>query len=207
MQLGDRLRERNAGTNGNDKDGRDEKCYLFPSLRYASACQDYLRQYSPPIRTVDEAEIRVECCELTIPSSPPEGKQGMILFMAYFPPDLARLAKSFWQHPGLGISSRMAEYYLSILALEANQHNLRGGERSWGSLLGRDDIRPFHALPRAEADEAKRIITDRIAQLAGAKSEADVVLFPSGMSAIWHVHLAIVECFPGSKSVCFGYVL
>lgn len=76
----------------------------------------------------------------------------------------------------------------------------------------------LHELPLAKAAEAKRILRQRIADLVvedpsmeksariaqRVVSEDDVVLFPTGMAAIWHTHLALVKCFPGSKSVSFG---
>lgn len=79
-------------------------------------------------------------------------------------------------------------------------------------------IPPFHVLDLAEAAEAKQTVRRRIANLVvedpsiekSARvaqrivTEDDVILFPTGMAAIWHSDLALVECFPGSKSVSFG---
>ena len=79
-------------------------------------------------------------------------------------------------------------------------------------------IPPFHVLDLAEAVEAKQTVRQRIANLVvedpSIEKSArvaqrivtgdDVILFPTGMAAIWHSHLALVECFPGSKSVSFG---
>ena len=76
----------------------------------------------------------------------------------------------------------------------------------------------LHALPLAKAAEAKRTFRQGIADLVvedrsmeksariaqRVVSEDDVVLFSTGMAAIWHIHLALVERFPGSKSVSFG---
>lgn len=74
-------------------------------------------------------------------------------------------------------------------------------------------------LPVSEASFAKRQLRRRIAGVLikessqapddfavslGEPTEDDVFLLPSGMSAIWHAHRAIMEAFPPSKSVCFG---
>jgi len=165
----------------------------------------------------------------------------------FFPTSLAYPAKLFWQYTGIGMSSRMAEYCLSILFHETG---ISGGVRSqaaprttWDATCpapastpnprdaklttcnDRDDtamikqaIPPFHVLDLAEAAEAKQTVRRRIANLVvedpsiekSARvaqrivTEDDVILFPTGMAAIWHSDLALVECFPGSKSVSFG---
>jgi cystathionine gamma-synthase len=153
------------------------------------------------------------------------------LYVVFFPSDLARLAKSFWQHTGTGISSRMAEYCLSVLSHQTEVSSgyptppLTPNLPEPSTCNNNDDMTtlsgvasPLYALPLVKAARAKQIVRQRIANLVvedpsmeksariaqRVVSEDDVVLFPSGMSAIWHVHLALVQCFPRSKSVSFG---
>jgi cystathionine gamma-synthase len=38
-------------------------------------------------------------------------------------------------------------------------------------------------------------------------SEDDVYLYPTGMSSIFHIHRALLDCRGRLKSICFGYVL
>lgn len=182
------------------------------------------------LRVVRRA-INVPLSGNAISASEPETPSHIEFYVVFFPPDLARLAKSFWQHTGTGISSRMAEYCLAILSRQAEVSsgyptppltpNLKNMPESstcndMTTLSGVDS--PLHSLPLVKAAEAKQIVRQRIANLVvedpsmekSARiarcvvSEDDVVLFPSGMSAIWHAHLALVECFPRSKSVSFG---
>lgn len=220
----------------------DEKCHLFPSLTYAEACRAYLETYAPS--SPGPGKLRVAKHAICVPSprngiSPQElGACGYIeLYIAFFPADLAPLAKSFWQHTGTGISSRMAEYCLSILSHETEVlADVRARAflhetyptpklKNMPESNGKDDMgmlkrttTSLHALPLVKAADAKRVLQRRIADLVvedasmemGARiaqrivCDDDVVLFPTGMSAIWHTHLALVEYFPGSKSVAFG---
>lgn len=227
---------------------------MFPSLKFGEACQNFLQAYAP--RPLKDGDIRVVRFDVVIPKhagpitlspTPTPPPEIVELYVVFFPVDFARLGKSFWQHTGVGIPSRMAEYCLAILSLEttsavgvASGHlpSLEGPGHSYptppltppvanvtkddnGQVnrkagIAYDDVQPFHPLPIAEAIRAKKVIRDRIADLVvGNRSISDsntqrsitsddVVLFPTGMSAIWHTHLAVVECFPRSKSVCFG---
>jgi cystathionine gamma-synthase len=45
----------------------------------------------------------------------PSSQQGIELHIVLFPSEASPLAKQFWQHTGLGISSRLADYCLSLL--------------------------------------------------------------------------------------------
>ena len=54
------------------------------------------------------------------------------------------------------------------------------------------------------AEEAKRTVRQRIANLAGVPADC-VLLFGSGMSAIFTVYRAIHRIFPGRRSVQFGF--
>ena len=55
-----------------------------------------------------------------------------------------------------------------------------------------------------DADDAKRAVRQRIAQLVGVPADC-VLLFGSGMSAIYTVYRAINRVFPGRRSVQFGF--
>lgn len=76
---------------------------LFPSFAVAEACRAYLA-----IRSVS-AHI--------VPQTPLPSPTSMTthVFAVLFPRDSFPVAKLFWQHTGLGISSRFAEHYLRIL--------------------------------------------------------------------------------------------
>lgn len=93
-----------------------------------------------------------------------------------FPPALADRAKCYWQHAGEGISSRAAE----------------------GSLRSSSDI------GEKCRNDAKSILRQRIAALAGASSD-DVYLYPTGMSAIFTLHRALRTIRPDRPAAQFGF--
>lgn len=52
---------------------------------------------------------------LGVAASSPSNQPSVELHIVLFPAEHARLAKSYWQHTGNGISSRLAEYCLSLV--------------------------------------------------------------------------------------------
>ncbi|MFA7235685.1 MAG: PLP-dependent transferase [Phycisphaeraceae bacterium] len=91
-----------------------------------------------------------------------------------FPPALADRAKCYWQHAGEGISSRTAEGALAPSPSEG------------------------------EGTDAKSILRQRIAALAGASAD-DVYLYPTGMSAIFTLHRALRTIRPDRPAAQFGF--
>lgn len=61
----------------------------------------------------NEADTSASCNNDPAPSPSPE------LHVVFFPEDAMSLARQFWQHTGMGISSRLAEHFLSILPEES----------------------------------------------------------------------------------------
>lgn len=111
----------------------------------------------------------------------------------------AKLGDDFWRLTGTGVSSRLAERSLS--AIEAggmHMHKELGGIKS--------------DLPCS--DIAYDTIRTRIAQLlerapAGTPrdmpvTKSDVFLYPSGMSAIYHVHTMLLK-WRGLESAIIGF--
>ena len=66
-----------------------------------------------------------------------------------------------------------------------------------------NERRPVPA-PVPDGTDAKTILKNRIAKLAGVSSE-DVYLFPSGMNAVFAVHRTLQRLTPDRKSVQFGF--
>lgn len=138
-----------------------------------------------------------------------------------------KLAKSFWQHTGAGISSRLADYCLAALegaeALAGTSQdgaalipsaslafkkryslNATGLDVSVAKLTLRRRIADvLRHTENAESDSTTQAVVER---KEGEVTEEEVYLFPAGMNAIWHAQRAILASFPPSKSVCFGYV-
>ncbi|KAJ2986087.1 hypothetical protein NUW54_g9907 [Trametes sanguinea] len=89
-----------------------ERCMLFPTRKIAEQCREFMidrstKAGSPvPVRLV---QFTI-CPDVADPSAPCQE-----LHIVFFPGDQFPLAKQFWQHAGLGISSRRAERCLSLL--------------------------------------------------------------------------------------------
>ena len=76
---------------------------LFPTARIAEHARAFLATRTPAV------EARV--VQLALPAPPPAPG----VFAVLFPADAYPTAKQFWQHTGLGISSRRAEHCLALL--------------------------------------------------------------------------------------------
>lgn len=117
------------------------------------------------------------------------------LFAVFFPAPKTPALMPFWSHPGLGISSRLAEESLKHLEL---LHEVSGGSPA----------------PEVVESPAHGIIRERIAGLLErapadpprkekVKPE-DVYLFQTGMASIYLPHRYLLSKFNGS-TVLFGF--
>lgn len=124
----------------------------------------------------------------------------MTLHAVFLPAKAEKLGMAFWRLTGCGISSRLAEDMLAAID--------RGEAPKVAS-------RPRTKWPRGEASAtAALVIRRRIAEflerapVGGPRSPAvtadDVFLYPSGMSAIYNLTLALRD-WPGAKTVVFGF--
>ncbi|KAK9320188.1 pyridoxal phosphate-dependent transferase [Lipomyces orientalis] len=84
-----------------------EKAVIFPSYKIACRCRTFMHCFT----VLTDPNIRV--VEITVP--PPSKGVRSNISIVFFPESELTLAKSFWQHTGDGISSRMAEYCLERL--------------------------------------------------------------------------------------------
>jgi cystathionine gamma-synthase len=78
---------------------RSESSLLFPSRKSAEACRAFL----------SARDVLARVVQYCISDS-------LCIFLVLFPQDKSSTAKQFWQHTGLGISSRLAERCLAVLA-------------------------------------------------------------------------------------------
>jgi cystathionine gamma-synthase len=146
-----------------------EKCLVFSSARSAERCAQYLAEYSGIDARRDAFGVR----DLTVIT---------------FPETLAKLAKTYWQHFGEGVTSRAAA---RLLAAHASPESIP-------------------EIDEAAGRTAQQIIRERIAKTATASSEHavgadDVLLYSCGMNAIGAVHRAITRLLTGRKTVQFGF--
>lgn len=111
---------------------RDEKCMLFPTARIADECRVFIIARSAqesgtatPVRLVQFLICPEDKSNDTRTSSstPPSFADApcVNLHIALFPATAFPIAKQFWQHTGMGISSRLADYALSLLATTQNK--------------------------------------------------------------------------------------
>lgn len=104
--------EQKFGVNG-------EKCLLCPTRRVAEACRSFIIDRAEKTGMTTNVPLPVRLVQFHICScGASEGSpatSGLELHIVLFPEDAFSLAKQFWQHTGLGISSRLAERCLSMI--------------------------------------------------------------------------------------------
>jgi cystathionine gamma-synthase len=127
----------------------------------------------------------------------PKVRRGAEVHVVFYPSASFPLAKQFWQHTGLGITTRLADYYISLLDVAGDESvfDSRSVEDFGAHELG-DGL-------TAAAATAKVEIQRRLADLTDTEIEC-VWLYPSGMHAIWSAHQVCMATFGSRKSVCFG---
>ncbi|KAJ7784680.1 pyridoxal phosphate-dependent transferase [Mycena metata] len=106
---------------------KNENCMLFPSQKIADRCRSFLQARSLssgasiPARLIhfsiipEDKQNQGPCVneDIALLSSAPAS-----LHIVLFPEEAFPVAKEFWQHTGLGISSRLAEHCLDLLPAE-----------------------------------------------------------------------------------------
>ncbi|PVG01413.1 PLP-dependent transferase, partial [Serendipita vermifera] len=96
----------------------DEKCMIFPSITFATACRDFMTSKDS---TTTARIVQFLICPQEDTSSIKSNLSSKYharvpeLHIILFPSQHWALAKSFWQHTGTGISSRLAENCLVLL--------------------------------------------------------------------------------------------
>ncbi|PPQ72984.1 hypothetical protein CVT24_000297 [Panaeolus cyanescens] len=102
----------------------NEKCMLFSTHKIAEQCRTFIQQRS----TVLGSPVNARLVDLLLSQEDKVGNQvnsenvarpAIQLHIVLFPGDAFSVAKEFWQHTGMGISSRLAERCLSLLPVEA----------------------------------------------------------------------------------------
>jgi cystathionine gamma-synthase len=96
-----------------------EHCLLFPTSTVANHCRAFIIRQAAK----DDVQFPVRIAQFLLEdkdkdSCSPISKHGAELYVVLFPADKVRYARPFWQHTGLGISSRYAEHSLSLLPEE-----------------------------------------------------------------------------------------
>ncbi|KIY69232.1 PLP-dependent transferase [Cylindrobasidium torrendii FP15055 ss-10] len=92
-----------------------EQCMLFPSKNIAEQCREFVERRS----ALEGTPFRPRLVQflITPEDNAPSELEGASadLHIALYPSAASGHAKQFWQHTGLGISSRLADYCLAML--------------------------------------------------------------------------------------------
>ncbi|KAF7986257.1 hypothetical protein HWV62_35164 [Athelia sp. TMB] len=194
-----------------------EGSLLFPSSNAARLGRDFIIAESIKIGTplparVVQISITKEGDLVTIIDCPDiSSNQSFsgIIHAVLYPAHAYQLAKLFWTLPGMGISSRRAQFWLSLLSKNAASWT-RFGLEAVPNLVGSSWQSDQPCFDSVQGKLAKRAIRNRIAELLrhgrpAATSSEDVLLYPTGMCAIWNAHNVASKAHPTAKSVCFGF--
>ena len=107
----------------------NEDCILFVTPQHASQCRDFMqamhqRQHPGmppiPIRVVRFSMLAHPTQDDHKVSMPNPDDTAIRLYIVLFDREHFPLAKQFWQHTGLGISSRVADHCMRIIAHNAS---------------------------------------------------------------------------------------
>ncbi|KIP04742.1 hypothetical protein PHLGIDRAFT_31228 [Phlebiopsis gigantea 11061_1 CR5-6] len=102
--------EQKFGVNG-------EQAMLFPSRKIAEMCRTFMLDRAS--QQGSEVPVRLVQFLISPENASASTASSAELHIVLFPADAFPLAKQFWQHAGLGISSRLAEHCLSMLPDES----------------------------------------------------------------------------------------
>lgn len=198
---------------------------LFPSRKAAEMCKDFLHAEEPQVSS-DLFRI-VELVHSHVSHQPNfDLSRWLNLYAVVFPAAKFKTAKVFWQHTGLGISSRRAEFHRrffdSRTLVESNrdkldaEHGIARSEANKHSDLAKtqpvteEQLRKDLMLDQSR--NAKLVIRERIAQSVSSGRElpsgvdvSDVYLYATGMSAIFNLHRMLLAVQGRLKSICYGY--
>lgn len=198
---------------------------LFPSRNAAEMCVDFLCAEKSQVSS-DLFRI-IELFHPHLSQQPNfDLSRWLNLYAVVFPTATFKTAKAFWQHTGLGISSRRAEFHQRFfdtgtlvernhdtvdavyknVRSEANQHDHFSSAQS----VMEEQLRKDLMLDQSR--NAKLAIRERIARsiTSGRESHSDVdvsdvYLYATGMSAIFNVHRMLLAVQGHLQSICYGY--
>ncbi|KAF7977805.1 hypothetical protein HWV62_2721 [Athelia sp. TMB] len=184
-----------------------ERCLLFPSLKAAELCRDYVARHSLSAGSPVSARVAhlsfanergletvAGCCsQVPFSAARPE------IHATIFPLDAFQFARQFMVYAGMGISSRLADCCLALMAKKADNDP---GRRVVAS---QNDPGPGAIAKLAMRARIAELLRHGRPPTPHSVSAEDVFLYPNGMCGIWNVHNVVSMARPTSKSVCFGF--
>ena len=167
-------------------------CLLFPTSTVANHCRAFIIQQA----TKEHVEFSVRITQFLLHPDGKDRKLGAELHIVLFPADKYQYARPFWQHTGLGISSRYAEYCLSFLPEETAPVSLAicTDPKSPHACHSAKDPKPLPVAPEEDpygrdlsqdaVASAKRTIRRRIAGTLPRDGPADLNVVGSTSSEL-----------------------
>ncbi|KAG6276720.1 hypothetical protein E4U47_007990 [Claviceps purpurea] len=183
----------------------------FPHAQTACLCVEYLsslggvdkedRSSAPAVTLAFQVNLTGKIERISFRHNSSMHDPFKSLCVVVYPEELLKEAKAFWQHTGFGLSSRHAEYW------RANASFLR-------QETGSEDEKPIMLPSVSDSQDAADTIRQRIADLYTSPWRLvqinDVLLYPSGMSAIASSASAICNLQPDSSErfrvAVFGFL-
>lgn len=198
---------------------------LFPSRKSAEMCIDFLRAEESSASSDDFRIVELVHSDLS-QQTKLNLYSWLALYAVIFPAAKFKIAKAFWQHTGLGISSRRAEFHQRFFdngtlveskreKMQTVRENMRREVNGHAHLattqmIAEEQFRKDLILDQSA--NAKLAIRERIAQSISSGREphndvdvSDVFLYATGMSAIFNVHRMLLAVRGQLKSICYGY--
>lgn len=174
---------------------------LAPAYRAAESCRSYFAKVGIPDSKILSVRFSGEITLAEDGNIPLDSTPDKKLYAVTYPESRAPEGKAFWQHTGAGISTRTAVYWLEHAPFLENRQVY--AEKSPAK------------LPYEESDQAVMKIRERIADSVSSPSLPvhvdDVILYPTGMSAISNTSLSIRSLFDRHDDIhrvaVFGYVV
>ncbi|KAE9372478.1 PLP-dependent transferase [Stipitochalara longipes BDJ] len=163
-----------------------QSCVPFSAPGFATECVKYATAPARGENTVSPDQISIRIFDVP---------DVVRLYVVFLPAEKHMAAWRFWMHPGVGISSRLAEDCLNVEGL-------------------REVVKGNEPAPEVAEVEAQGVLRERIAELVerapvgpprkAKVSPDDVYLFQTGMASIYSVHQYILSAY-NAKSVLFGW--
>lgn len=92
---------------------------LFPTLKIADLCRSFIHSHSEKVPRTRLVHFRIRPEDrVAVDNTSSLSSTPVDLHIILVPEDSFPLARQFWQHTGMGISTRLADHCLSLLSAE-----------------------------------------------------------------------------------------
>jgi cystathionine gamma-synthase len=170
-----------------------QSCLAFPSWSHANACVQLIKSQNPTaVAHIEEVVLRLN-----------ESSSSRLLYAAIYDTVNLQAALDFWRFTGTGISSRFAESCVKELhTLVTVPAALEPQKNPNDRMLDEEDVHSQTIRQRIcgllQRASLRPDISNRV-------TPADVYLYPTGMSAIYHC-IRMLNSWRLAESVVFGFL-